>query len=550
MKDEKKTKAQLILELNEMREKINRLTALEIRNKETEKALEFERKRLFAVLEAIPVWVYLQAPDYSIRWGNSKFYKLFGDPKGRPCYEALQGRKKPCEPCPTFTVFETKTLQEWEWTSDDGQTHLKIYDNYFLDNDGSPLVLEMGVDITNQKNTEKKLEQVNKQLESAVEKAEAATKLKEEFLAIMSHEIKTPLSGIIGFSDLILKNLTSEKTSINLEKQLKYITLVSKSSHRLNELLNNLLALSRLESGKKQKIVFKEFNVRSMINDIFILLSDRIKTNENKTSVKIIGNETFYCDQFRLQQILFNLIGNALKFTRNGLIEVVIKEDENKYYFEVKDTGIGIPKEKFDEVFDVFTQVDNRLTLRSYQGVGLGLSVVKRMINELDGKIGLESKLNKGSVFFFELPKMEYISDFIILKKNEPKGYKLKECKVLFADDDLISYNLIESSLNAIGAGKIKGYFDGLKLLNEFKRNNDYDVILLDIQIPEMDGVECMKRIKEINNNIPVIALTAFALHDDKDKFLNLGFDEYLGKPFNYKELYGILSKVFEKSKN
>jgi serine phosphatase RsbU (regulator of sigma subunit) len=174
-------------EIKQLRQRIAELEAVEAKYKETEASLEFERKRLYAVLEAIPVWVYLQAPDYSIRWGNSKFLQLFGDPKGRPCYKALQNRDSPCVPCPTFRVFETKTLQKWEY-SGGGHTSI-IYDNYFLDSDGSPLVLEMGIDITDLKEKEQEIRELNEALEHRVaertaELAEANAKLSEAVKAL------------------------------------------------------------------------------------------------------------------------------------------------------------------------------------------------------------------------------------------------------------------------------------------------------------------------------------------------------------------------------
>jgi len=189
MRDHYKTKEELIAELKEMRQKVSDLEIIKVEHDKTEKALEFERNRLFSVLEAIPVWVYLQAPDYSIRWGNSKFLELFGDPKGRPCYEALQGRNAPCIPCPTFRVFETKTLQKWEYNGADGQTSI-IYDNYFLDSDGSPLVLEMGINVTELKEKERKIRELNETLELRVKERTAELALANAEILSLNQELK------------------------------------------------------------------------------------------------------------------------------------------------------------------------------------------------------------------------------------------------------------------------------------------------------------------------------------------------------------------------
>ncbi len=383
--------------------------------------------------------------------------------------------------------------------------------------------------------SQKQLKQANLKLESALNSAEEANRLKSEFLAIMSHELRTPLTGMLGFSQLLLM-----EHDLNL-KQKQFARRIYRAGNRLLDVLSDLLEISVLEAGGVS-IEYAAFNINAMVDDIYVLLEDQIAEKNINFITELNGISKVKSAPSRIRQLLFNLIGNAVKFTYNGDIMVRLNEANDKYLFEVIDTGIGIEEKNFHVIFEMFQQGEH-VHNRNFGGTGLGLAICKKLVAALDGEIGLESEPGKGSRFYFFLPivDMEKVknisSDKTVMSINEQNSFN-----VLFADDDTYSFQFLhelfseDENINAVG------FNNGRDLFEHYYSNRVYDLIILDIQMPHLDGVECLLKIREFDKEIPVIALTAYAMQSDKEKYLQLGFTDYISKPIKVSDFINIIN--------
>jgi signal transduction histidine kinase len=254
----------------------------------------------------------------------------------------------------------------------------------------------------------KRLEHIVKkrtaEIEDALARLEETGRIKEELLALMSHEVKTPLNGILGFSKLIKSDIQAHKNCQASDEIMDYLDYINKSAGRLDELLTNLIELSSIKAGIRKSFVLDAFDVEEMVEKIEYLFYHTILKKEIKFQTVILCEKKIYSAPLRIQQIFFNLIGNAVKFTKEGIITVRVEKDYSGYLFSVEDTGIGIEASRLNEIFEEFKQLDDRLTLREYQGIGLGLSLCKRFVEDLGGRIWVTSRINGGSIFYFKIP--------------------------------------------------------------------------------------------------------------------------------------------------
>jgi len=358
----------------------------------------------------------------------------------------------------------------------------------------------------------------------AKEKAEESDKLKTAFLQNMSHEIRTPLNGIIGFSALL------NDEDISKDEIKEYTTLINQSGRRLIEIVNNVLDISKIQTGQI-KIEKKPVLINSMFMDLTTFFSSiakakNISLNYHNQNDK---DRTIYSDEAKVHQILVNLINNAVKFTKSGNIDYgfEIKDDFIQLY--VKDTGIGIPQELNDKIFDRFIQVEQSMT-KNFEGAGLGLAISRGLVELLGGKIWVESEINKGSTFFFTLP---YTQDVVPSKadiKYTDIPVKYNHRKILIVEDDGFSFQYLNVILTKSGITVIHAE-NGEQAVELVRNTSDIDLILMDIRMPVMDGIEATKLIKQIRPELPIIAQTAYAFSEERNKILSIGCDEYLTKP-------------------
>jgi len=400
-----------------------------------------------------------------------------------------------------------------------------------------------------------KTEQVNRELAKSVEQAnlmakeaQAANEAKSEFLANMSHEIRTPMNAIIGFSDI----LSDEELT---EEQGGFVNNISNSGHRLLQLINDILDFSKIEAGKMD-VEMTECSLKQLFASVkSIMLPFAI---EKGLKFKIVEDSALptniRTDPARLEQCLINLTNNAIKFTEQGHVHLKVslneKDDKSFIRFEVEDTGIGIPLEKQKKVFESFAQADGSHT-RKYGGTGLGLSITKQLTELLGGQITLTSGEGKGSVFTIEIPtgidpeKQPFLDRHNIASYSNFGSDHIQQPEysghVLVAEDDRINQILIKSLLRKMDL-EITIVADGEQAVQK-ALEEQFDLILMDIQMPHMNGYEATKKLKAWKISAPIIALTAYAMDGDKEKCIEAGCDDYLTKPIDREKLLELIGK-------
>ncbi len=386
--------------------------------------------------------------------------------------------------------------------------------------------------------------EIQRQLYASIAEAEDANEAKSEFLSIMSHEIRTPLNAIIGLIYIMEKENSLESFHENIE-------VLKHSAQNLFLLINNILDFSKIEAGKVdiEKI---PFNLVDLVKQIARSLEARASENLNVIEVKIDPDfiPNLVSDPLRITQVITNLISNAIKFTQEGKItiklhQVMMNENISSFKIEVIDTGIGIDKDKFQSIFQKFSQAETK-TSRQFGGTGLGLVITKKLLNLLGSDIQFDSEIGKGSNFFFVLHLPIDAKGTSVNTNDLHEDYKeenLKGMRVLLVEDNMINTKI---------AQKIMSQWDvivdcaenGLVGVEKFHANS-YDVILMDLSMPVMDGYDATIEIRKTDKLIPIIALTASASFGYLDRALQIGINEYIIKPFNPKELNMKLGKYY-----
>lgn len=511
-----------------------------------------ERDNLLLVFESSPIIMFILSEDQTISeinkaglsFLNMKPYevigKRFGDAfKCLGSFELGCGSGESCSHCEfRKQVIQANEMEQTTETLEFRKTFVEndIYVDRWYQSSITPIFINKKrhlfvslVDITSSKNNEL----------SAVK----ANQAKSEFLANMSHEIRTPLNGIVGMIDLTLL------TELDSDQKDNLLTAKSCAQSLLN-VINEILDFSKLEA-KKAILETVDFDLKELVEDV--IKTHSILANQKGLELNYLftTNTPKYLkgDPYKLRQILHNLISNAVKFTDFGKVSLMVKPSEIKpdyirLNFIVSDTGIGMTGSEMRNLFRPFHQTDGSIT-RKYGGTGLGLAITKRLVELMGGTVWVESEKGKGSHFFFQV-KMTTAEEMI---KSSAQTVAINRTanplKILLVEDDVIN-QLITSRMLKEKGHDVDIANNGREALELFELN-DYHVILMDIYMPEMDGIEATKEIRkkeERHSHTPIIALTAYALSGDRERFLSLGMDEYLAKPIQMMELFAMMDQV------
>lgn len=397
------------------------------------------------------------------------------------------------------------------------------------------------IDITERKQMDQERQQ-KALLEKKIAIAEESLKFKQNFLANMSHEIRTPLTGVLGMIEIL------QKTPLT-ENQKDYLNTIKTSGENLREIINQVLDYSKIEAGKLS-INPHVFEFKSLPENTMLLYTNSIK--QSVTLHNSIDSEIpafIQADHSRLAQILNNFVSNAVKFTSHGSIKIVsslISKDVSQNLvnirIEISDTGIGIPEDLQKKLFIPFSQIE-AMDTRHYEGTGLGLSICKQLIEMMGGQIGLISEVGKGSTFWFTFPaKIAQAPEKLIIK--EPESAPNKALKILLAEDKAVNQKVISLLLNSMGH-EVEIAANGQQALDCFEPGK-FDLILMDIQMPVMDGITATQKLKETHTHLPpIVGLSANAFEGDREKYMEQGMDDYLTKPFKTEDFEELVNRLF-----
>ena len=494
--------------------------------------------RFRSLYESSPLGTLLIDKNGTATDCNLAFSKIFDSPRetyrGINLYEAVKDKLFLDAVKELINTGETHTEGSYESFFSHKNLFIRVHgvkahDNLFM------IIVE---DITAEKTSEL-------ELIAAKEQALAASKSKSEFLANMSHEIRTPLNGIMGMLQLLESTVTDSE-------QTEYIDIALNSGRNLTNLITDILDLSRIEQGYVA-LESHGFNINHLVEDVINTFITELtsKNLEIKTSIDKSIPDLVYGDSGRLRQIIFNIFGNSVKFTSLGCISLTITSLANNniinIFIEISDTGIGIPEDKLDEIFVPFTQVDGSLT-RKYGGVGLGLSIVKKLLLVMGGSITVENNEGGGTTTCIAIPlkttEPPILEDTV--KTNDIIHENVLNLKILIAEDDKVNQLAISSFVKKIGHTALCAN-DGVETL-KLLQSEKFDLILMDIHMPNLDGVETTSAIRNSNekfSKIPIIALTAHAMAGDREKFLAHGMNGYLSKPIIIEDLKNTIDKIF-----
>ena len=438
--------------------------------------------------------------------------------------------------------------------------------NPILDLNGTPCkIVKYSVDVSQRVLIDQALEEAKQDLIHAKEAAELANQSKSEFLANMSHEIRTPMTAILGFTDILLG-------SVEKSEDIDSVKTIKRNGESLIGLINDILDLSKIEAGKLD-VEHIDCSPRQIVADVASLM--RIRAVAKGLLLKVMYDgplpETICSDPTRLRQVLINLVGNAIKFTETGSIEIVVRllnseGDDPRLQLTVTDSGIGIPEEKIEKLFSPFTQADGSTT-RQFGGTGLGLTISKRLVELLGGMVSVASTTGEGSSFTVTVAtgplddvKMVLSSTESVLEEEgssetvvDHSVTPLQNCRILYAEDGPDNQRLISFILKKAGAVVIvveNGQLAVEAAMKAIAEDDPFDVILMDMQMPVLDGYAATRRLRNVNYAKPIIALTAHAMSTDQQKCLKAGCDDYATKPINRTKLIQSIARHAKKTED
>jgi PAS domain S-box-containing protein len=540
--DRKRIEDELRLAQGDLEKRVQERTA------ELEKAniaLRNAKEYLDKIINSIGDPIFVKDRQHRVILVNDAACKLFcrsrEDIEGKTAYELFPNKEMAdisSEKDEEVFITGVENVNEETNTYAPGDTRtVLVKKTLYTDNAGNKYLVGVTRDITDRKRAENELKE-------AKEAAEAAVRSKSEFLANMSHEIRTPLNAVVGLTGLLLSaDLTPE--------QRDYVETVRSSGNSLLSVINDILDFSKIEGGKME-LENQSFDLRGCIE----VALDLVEANavekgltlcyflEDRVPTTIMGDVT------RLRQVLANLLSNAVKFTGSGTVEISVTgqpvaDDQFEIHFAIKDTGIGIPEDKLGRLFQSFSQIDSSTT-RKYGGTGLGLAISKRLVEMMNGRIWVESCPGKGSTFHFTIMTEAATSKPIhpaAGSKEQRICSKLdrsRPLRILLAEDNAVNQKVALQMLKRLGYNADVAA-NGLEVLQALERQQ-YDVVLMDIQMPEMDGIDAAQKIRERWPNGPkIIAITAYALEGDRERCIKAGMDNYIAKPIQIEELRSVL---------
>ncbi len=495
-------------------------------------------KLLKSIQDAIPDLIGVQDLEHNIIQYNKAGYKLLNktheETVGKKCY-MLIGRKGECEVCSTSRAIETgKPAGHQKFFPElDAWFDIRAYP-IFNDDNEIIYVVEHLRDITDMKQLELELKKTIKNLKEAKLKAEESDNLKTAFLHNISHEIRTPLNGIIGFSSLLKdENFDSERID-------EYVSTIIRSGYKLSNIINNIVSIATIESGQ-EKVNLAPTDLQKLLEDI---ASDyKLKARERGLSYYFTNNtgseKYITTDETKLYQILSNLLSNAIKFTSAGYIEFSASKNDGELAFTVKDTGIGIKDADKEVIFERFNQVSSDKD-NLYDGSGLGLSISKAYAKLLGGEIRVESVFGKGSAFHLRIPYEKNLA----VSNNIPLKEKENDCKtILIAEDDEINFLYLDEILKSLDLNTLHAK-NGREAVELCEGDQTLDLILMDIKMPEMDGHEATRKIKQIRPDVPIIAVSAYFEEKEKHISRKMGCIDYLTKPVQKQDILDSILNV------
>jgi PAS domain S-box-containing protein len=510
------------------------------KRKESEAMLRFERQRLYTLMEDLPAIVYLLAPDYSIRFSNNNFRRLFGEPGTKACYKILQGLSAPCKNCPTVSVLQTKNPVESEWTRQNGQTY-RMYSYPFTDADGSQLVLKLAIDITNEKKLKKESEYHLHQIVQADRLASLG-----EVVAGVAHEINNPNTFITyniplleetwnvfepilkeygnDHPELTIGNLRFDELRTDMQDIIQAIKI---GSERISRVVTSLKDFARLDESVNALPV----QINDVVKNTLTIVGAQVRKNVSKINIRLSENLPLIPGHFqKLEQVVANILVNAahaIPVKDKGVITVSTKfiERLQSVVITIEDNGTGMEKHVIDRIFDPFFT-----TRRDSGGTGLGLSVSFSLISEHNGKIGVLSRPGLGSRFSIFLP----------LDKNTKLDLRPS---ILCVDDNLNFLQILEASFLRVEKKLFESITNPTTVESYLEDHPEVDIVLSDIIMPMMNGWELLKMIRE---RFPLLCVILFSGHSEslEEKPAGLDADYFLTKPFRIEELTSLVNTI------